>query len=545
MRTRVILCLAALLATLTGCTKISTSTGLSPNGAHSWTQPGVLRISDISDPSSLNPMLTGADIAYELSGYVLEYFVRLDDKGDLVPVLITQVPTLANGGVSKDGLTVTYHLRRGVMWSDGQPFGAQDVIETWKQVMNPDNPVVVREGYDDVKSIDAPDHSTVVVHLIRPYAPFPTRFFAGIQEGPIAPLPAHLIAGAKDLVRSPLNNKPVGTGPFMLESWEKNGQMIFVANMHYWGGEPKIKKIIFQARTDNTEIVSFRTHELDADIDATTNDLPSYRQLPDMNVVVSPSLRLSVLSMFTQSGPLSDVRLRRAIAYSVDRAELLQRIAHGAGYVADEFLPTWSWGFTKDVPHYDRDLAKAGALLDEAGWKMGQDGYRYKDGQRLTLLFVAVAGSDSSKHFAELTQQDLRAVGIDVTIKNYPYGVIFDVSGPIRQGKFNLTSYSYSVNYDPAALKDDGCDQFSPAGSNDSRLCDPEVDRAERRALLISDRAERKKLYADIERRRVDDLAVLPLWFRDRVGVLNADLHGYKPSRSIMANWNMTEWSIP
>lgn len=545
MKMRACVFLAIAFAGLAGCTKVSTSTGLGPSGAHAWTQPGVLRISDISDPSTLDPMLTGADIAYQLSGYVLEYFVRLDDKGDLVPVLITQVPTLENGGISKDGLTVTYHLRHGVTWSDGQPFGAQDVIETWKQVMNPDNPVEIREGYDVVGSIDAPDRYTVVVHLKRPYAPFPTRFFAGIQEGPVAPLPAHIIAGAKDLVRSPLNNKPVGTGPFMLQSWEKNGQMIFVANIHYWGGAPKIKKIIFQARTDNTQIVNFQTHELDADIDATTNDLPSYRQLKDMNVLVTPSLRLSVLSMFTQSGPLHDVRLRQAIAYSLDRAELLQRISHGAGYIAAEFLPNWSWAFTNDVPRYDHDLTRAKALLDEAGWKMGQDGFRYKDGQRLTLLFLSIAGSDSSKHFAELTQQYLRAAGIDITIKNYPYGEIFDVSGPIRQGKFNLVSYSYSVNYDPAALKDDGCDQFTPAGSNDARLCDPEVDRQERRALIISARAERKTIYADIERRRMEDIAVFPLWFRDRVGVLSVDVHGYKPSRSIMANWNMTEWSVP
>src|SRR5215467_10223277 len=112
MRCHPMLAAAAAAVVLAACSKISSSTG--PHAARSHAEPGVLRISDISDPSTLNPMLTGADVAYQLASYSLEYLVQLDDKGDVVPVLCERVPSVENGDISKDGLSITYHLRRGV-----------------------------------------------------------------------------------------------------------------------------------------------------------------------------------------------------------------------------------------------------------------------------------------------------------------------------------------------------------------------------------------------------------------------------------------------
>ncbi|HLW38340.1 MAG TPA: hypothetical protein VKR99_07935, partial [Candidatus Eremiobacteraceae bacterium] len=142
-------------------------------------------------------------------------------------------------------------------------------------------------------------------------------------------------------------------------------------------------------------------------------------------------------------------------------------------------------------------------------------------------------------------QQNLKAVGADAVIKVYPYGLIFDISGPIRTGNFDLTTYSYSVNYDPASLDDDGCDQLAPKGGNEDRYCDPVVDKLEREALAINDRARRKPLYEQIEQRRMAAVPSLPICFIDRVGAANDDLHGYTPSRGIIPQWNSWQWSLP
>ncbi|HME82233.1 MAG TPA: peptide ABC transporter substrate-binding protein [Candidatus Eremiobacteraceae bacterium] len=535
--------LACALLALAACTKISSSSGPQTVGR---TDAGVLRISDISDPSTLDPMLTGADVAYQLASYSLEYLVQLDGNGELTPVLCERVPTIENGDISKDGLTITYHLRKGVTWQDGVAFTSADVAATWKQVMNPANPVIIRTGYEVIERIDTPDRWTAVLHLKQPYAPLTTRFLAGIQEGPIPVLPAHIIAGEKDLVHSPLNNKPVGTGPFIVQSWEHNGRLVYIANPHYWRGTPKLREIIFQAQpSQSTEIIGFRTGELDADFDTGPADLPSYELLDKMRISRSPSLRLAVVVMNAAVGhPLADKRLRHAIAYAINRHETLHKIIHDVGVMADEFLPAWSWAYTPDVPRYDYDPRESDALLDAAGWKPGPDGIREKDGQRLTVVIIGSIGSDSTKRFNTVLQSYLRAVGIEAIIKDYPYGIVFDYDGPIRQGRYDIASYTYSVNYDPSALQDDGCDQFAPAGANESRLCDPQVDRLERQALAIYDRSKRRPMYAQIERLRMDDLGTFPLYYRDRVGVVTDDLDGYVPSRGIMPNWNAWQWSL-
>jgi len=542
MRGFAVLMAALLCVGAAGCSKISSSTG---SQAVRRGEPGVLRVSDLSEPSTLNPMITGADIAYSLASYSLEYLVRMDDGGNLIAVLCTRIPSLENGDISKDGLRVTYHLRKGVRWHDGAPFTADDVVATWKQVMNPLNPVAIREGYDVIKRIDEPDPWTAVLHLKHPYAPLPTRFLAGIQEGPVAVLPAHVINGLTDLVHSSINSKPIGTGPFIVQSWERGGALVYVANPHYWGGPPKVRKIVFRGQpSQQTEYIGFQTREIDADFDTGPADLPLYRTLRGMHVVQSPTLRLLVMVMFAQSGPLRDKAVRHALAYAIDRQGIIDKIFHGVGYVADEFLPRWSWAYTPDVPRYEYDPAKAAGLLDAAGWKIGADGVREKNGQRLSLVLIGITGSDAGRALNIVLQQDFKALNIEATIKNYQYGLVFDVSGPIRQGRYNIATYTYSVNFDPASLQDDGCDQFTPAGANESRLCDPQVDRLEREALVINDRAARKAIYAKIERLRMDDLAMFPIAFRDRIGVVTDDLAGYTPSRSIIPHWNAWTWSL-
>jgi peptide/nickel transport system substrate-binding protein len=506
----------------------------------------VLRISDISDPSTLNPMLSGADVAYQLSAYTLEYLVQLDDAGHLMPVLCTRVPTAANGDVSADGLTVTYHLRQGVTWSDGAPFTAQDIIASWRQVMNPLNNVQIREGYDTVERIDAPDPYTAVVHLRHPYAPLPTRFFAAIQEGPIAVMPAHIIAGRRDLNQSSFNSRPIGTGPFVVTSWERNGRMIFMANPHYWRGRPKLREIIFQAQPSTaTEYVGFQTHEIDADFDAGPGRLPEYKALTGMRVQQSRSLRLSVGVMNAQKFPLNDVHVRHAVAYAIDRAMIMRNIYHNAGTLADELLPSWSWAYTPDVPRYPFDPGRASAELQADGWSLGPGGIRQRGGQPLSIVIVGIAGDLAGGKLDTMVQSFLRDVGFAATIKDYPYGLVFDNDGPIRTGNYNLTFYAFSVNYDPAALDDDGCDQFAPNGGNDARYCDPQVDQMERQALAITDINKRKALYQEIQRRRMASLAVLPVFFRDRIGVMNASLQNYTASTGIIPQWNAWQWSMP
>jgi peptide/nickel transport system substrate-binding protein len=150
------------IAALAGCTHVA---GAPAGARHAWTVPHVLRLADVADPDSLDPLLSTMDLSYDLSSLVFSYLVIARRDGSAAGDLATTVPSLANGGVSPDGRTYTYHLRKGVRWHDGFPLTSRDVAFSWQAIMNPRNNVLHREGYEEVRSIDTPDLGTVVVHL--------------------------------------------------------------------------------------------------------------------------------------------------------------------------------------------------------------------------------------------------------------------------------------------------------------------------------------------------------------------------------------------
>src|SRR5579885_494079 len=159
----------ALAIALSACTRVAT-TQSGPNGEgatgagqrHPWTRPGILRLASLTEPDTLNPALSTSQVTVDISMFWAGYLFNYDDRNELVPELATEVPTLANGGISKDGLTITYHLRKGVQWHDGAPFSADDVVFSWQLLMNPNNNVQTRTGYDQIRAIDTPDRWTAV-----------------------------------------------------------------------------------------------------------------------------------------------------------------------------------------------------------------------------------------------------------------------------------------------------------------------------------------------------------------------------------------------
>src|SRR5947209_16640581 len=167
-----------------------------------------------------------------LASLAFDELVTLDDKQHEVPDLAAEVPTLQNGGIAKDGKTVTYHLRSNVKWQDGAPFSSADVKFTWQLVMNPRNNVESRRGYDAVATVDTPDVNTVVFHLKHPFAPFVDTVF-GESDTAYRILPKHLLATYPDINQIPFNSQPVGTGPFRVVKWIRGDRIEDVANANY------------------------------------------------------------------------------------------------------------------------------------------------------------------------------------------------------------------------------------------------------------------------------------------------------------------------
>ena len=204
---------ALLLFALAACTRVD-STGAGAAGArHPWTIPGTLRVVSGNVPRTLNPILATQTVEAALARLTTDVLVSADPHGNLVPRLAREVPTTANGGISRDGLTITYHLRPGVRWHDGAPFTSRDVAFSYDAIVNPRNDVISRHGYDEVARVDTPDPLTVVFHLKERFAPFVAVVF-GESDSTYGILPAHLLARYRSLNDVPYNSAPVGTGPF-------------------------------------------------------------------------------------------------------------------------------------------------------------------------------------------------------------------------------------------------------------------------------------------------------------------------------------------
>jgi len=505
--------------------------------------PGVLRLGDVADPDSLNPLLSTMDLSYDLSSLAFSYLIVADARGRLVGDLVTSVPSVANGGISRDGRTYEYHLRHGVLWHDGARLTAHDVVFTWRAIMNANNNVLHREGYQEVERIEAPDDATLVVHLRRRYPPFVTQFFTTLQEGAKPVLPAHLLADLRELNDAPYNALPVGSGPFRFAQWDRGQRIVLVANDRYFRGPPRLKRIEFRVAPDvNTLMTLLRTHEIDMPVGASPLMYVAFRTEPGFRATLSPWNSQQILALNNSRPILRFVDVRRAIARAIDYDALIEKVWYGTARRARDIVPPTALGYLAQPP-YPYDPQAAGAILTHAGWLPSPDGTRVKSGQRLELVMV-IAASGASQEVGVQLQSMLRRVGIALTLKAYPYHGIFAYDGPIVRSNYDLALFANTLSYDPDNTARLGCDEFAPKGENEVRYCDPTVDALERAGLETDDPAKRAAIYRAVAARVRDTVPFVPLLMQDRVTVTNSDLHGYDPAPVAAPWWNARAWSM-
>ena len=533
---------------LVACTNVSQSTNAGGNGGRPASQPGVLRYADIQEPDSLNPLVSTQATTIDLAYFVFQFFYNVDDHDQLVPEVATQIPTLQNGGISPDGMTLTYHLRPGLKWQDGAPLTAADIIFTYHAIMNPKNNIQVTTGYDHIGSVTAPDPLTVVVHMKKFFAPI-VAYFMCIQ-GNYAIMPAHLLSKYPDVNHIAYNNRPIGSGPFKVTEWVHGDHIALEANPLYWRGAPKLKKIVFKIVSDNNTIVTqLKTGEVDAWFRADPSLYPTYSKIPGVTVTLSPQNLFGHIDFnLKEAGtPWQDVRVRQAIEYAMDRKKIVHDATHDVWETSDSDQAKFNWAYDPNVPHIGFDPAKAKQLLAQAGWTPGPDGVLTKNGQRFEIQFAYIAGNVIGAAIGNIIQQELRAVGIDLTQKTYPAPLFFGAQqngGILNSYKYNLAYFGWVSGVDPDDSSLYGCDQFPPAGQTSLHWCDPKLDAAEKDALSTFDIARRKADYAIIQTELATQVPTIILFAERRADVHTVNFKGYKASPATSAYWNSWEWSM-
>jgi peptide/nickel transport system substrate-binding protein len=540
-------CAAALL--LAACTKVTTVTAQSAatgEARHPWTQAGVLRIGIMLTPNQLNPILTENTTESMLAALTFDLLVEADEKGNPVPRLATEVPSLENGGISQDGLTITYHLRQDVKWHDGVPFTSADVKYSQEQLMNPKNNIISRTGYELVRSVDTPDPATVVFHLKEKFVPFVNTVFAE-SDNPFRIIPKHLLAKYSDLNQVSFNSAPVGTGPFKFVSWRRGDRIEYEANDAYFMGKPHLRRIVARIIPDeNTLVTALRTHEIDWLFEATPNTYKELKTMTDVkNILVDNNQYYGMIYNLKQP-LLADVRVRKAIAYALDKTALVNNNTFGSASVATEDLPSYMWAYEPDVTRYERDPEKAKALLAEAGWKAGADGILTKGGKRLSLVMTYNQGSATSKGVSVQIQAALHAIGVEVEPKAYLGSLLFasyGAGGILQTGKFDLDLSGWIAGVDPDDSSQYLCKFIPPAGNNYTRECSKEMDAAQNEALGTFDQAKRKAAYSKIQKILADDMPQNFFWWPRQIQSINPDFKGFSPN-PVTESWNAYLWDI-
>jgi peptide/nickel transport system substrate-binding protein len=503
-----------------------------------------LRIGFPYEFKSLNTLANDGFLGATLNALVYDYLLRTGPDGRLVPDLASAVPTRANGGISPDGRTLTYHLRSGVRWQDGEPLTASDVAFTFRAIMNPNNRVGSRDPYSRLLSVRALDTTTVAVRLRAPDAALAGMFFT--DDSNCAILPEHLLGREPELNDVPFDAKPVGTGPYRVVSWDRGSMLRLAANPAYFGGKPAIGTLELHFVPDSTVVLAqLQTGELDAVLAGDMALVQQYARLPAHIVSNVPYVGATFAAFNLERPLVGDVRVRRAIASAIDREALAQKVYHGAARAGDASRGIFSYDDDPNAPWPRFDPHAAAAELEAAGWHLAPDGFRHRAGATLALQTIFSNASTADRIKAVLVQRELASVGVQANLQAIgltQFWLHAADGGQLALGKFDLALSGYSSDVDPDVSWLLACRERAPRGFNESRYCNPQVDAALARASRALDPAGRRAALWRVQELVATDVPFLPLLQYREIDVMPRDLRGFTPNGTLpfdsVAHWS-------
>ncbi len=520
------------------------------------------------EPDVLNPFIATQYAADEVSKMVVEGLVDVDPDGNFYPVLAEDVPSIANGMVSEDGLNVTYHLKKGVVWADGEPFTCDDVKYTWEIVTTPDSGAVNTAGYDKIESVTCPDPETVQVTFKQFYAPYLTLFESV--------LPKHAVGDSTDMTTWDYNTTGLlGTGPFVLKEWESGDHITLVKNEKYrdYPDKPKVDQIIVRiipSREVGKALIT--SGEIDVLWDLSEADVPEFEDNPDIVVNIRPGpgserllLNLADPTLDATDDPinhphpiLGDLKVRQAIQYGIDKQLIVDELLYGATTVGTSEL---SIGWAKcDIAPSEYNPDKAKALLDEAGFTDEDgDGVREchgclyaEEGTPLRLKIQTTSGNQLREESEQLLVEMMKDIGIEFYIENVPSSELFGswASGAFRKhGNFDILMYTTSDRIDPQShmygyfhKNSIPTEANNGKGFNYVRWINERASDALDKAGATPDMDERKAQYQIACEEIASDIPHLYLYDRSEIHLTRANIVGFKVNPWGRQTWNVEEW---
>lgn len=514
----------------------------------------------VQEPGVLNYLFASQSGAELTRALVQEPMFMISETGEYEPWLADAIPTLDNGGISEDGKTVTFTIKEGVTWSDGEDFTAEDLAFTVAAVQDPASLIVAEPEYGAIESTKVVDPQTLEVSFVNPTPSFLNLFQVT--------LPAHKFDSPAIEESDPQVRLPLGTGPFVLEEWKSGDSITLDRNDDYWvdPGLPKLDGVTVKITPDReSTMTAFAGGEYDSVFFFTGADFENLTQQEADGAPITTSISQEPWFVewlwlnHSESGDigsphpvLGDPAIREAIDRGIDRQAIVDEVLGGFGSLTGSFLYSGVGSVTSEPATFDP--AEALEVLDAAGWVPGADGVREKDGVRASVKFQTIAGDHVRELYQQLIQQNLADIGIEVKIENVPSNRLFDSrdqGGLLASGDFDMAMSRDGYAPDPttwisqfttASIPSDD----NPSGISASWWSNAEFDRLAQEASSEMDPEKRDAVLSEINSLFIGDRVAIPLyagingmaWNSRLTGVDTDSWYGAWTSKSV-ANWEV------
>jgi peptide/nickel transport system substrate-binding protein len=522
-------------------------------------------------PTILNAHLAVGVKDADASRVVYEPLAAFNREGEFVPILAAAIPSLDNGGLSRDGTVVTWHLKQGVVWHDGHPFTADDVIFTWEYAADPATAAVSSGSYQKIKRIDKLNEHAVKVVFNAPSPFWYDAFFGG--RGHI--LPRHLMAPyqGQNSRHAPYNLKPVGTGPYKIVEFKVGDVVRYAINPHYHvANRPFFDAVEIKGGGDAASAARavIQTGEFDFawNLQVEKDVLERIaRQGSRGRVHIFPGagvehLQLNRTDPWTEVDGersslkvphpfLTDPLVRQACNVLVDRLTVAEQLYGPSGQATANFIDS-PRPFQSPHTRWQFDLEKAAHLLDQAGWKRGTDGIRVKDGQRLKMLYQTSVNPVRQKTQA-IVKKGFEQVGIEVELKAVNAGIFFssDPGNHDSASHFHADLQMYTVT--PGAPDPQThLRQFVSwevaskannwSGHNVVRWVNAEYDRLWKQAEHELDPVQRATLFIRMNDLLIENVVIIPIVRRHEVVAVSHALQGMELTTWDSCLWDLAYW---
>jgi peptide/nickel transport system substrate-binding protein len=490
----------------------------------------------LGDATSLNPVVATDGQSYIAEWPIYDSLVELDDKLGVKPLLAE------SWEVSRDGLTYTFKLKKGVKWHDGKAFTARDVAFTFYSVLDP-KVTTPHRGYFDAlvgfpeltnkenpkkpeelaqKPIEVLDDHTVRFRLRYPYG----AFLAVLVNPRAGIVPEHILKG-QDLNTAEFNRKPIGTGPFKFVEWKRGERIVLEANPDYHGGRPALDRLIYRVIPDNVVLLQeLRAGGVDFIERPPLTEVGKLKQTAGLKVLTADNTSYTYLGFRQDLAPFDDIRVRRALYHAIDVPAIVREVLQGYGAIANGQFPPGSWAYDPSVKPYAYDPNRAKALLAEAGWKPGPDGILVKDGKRLAFSLRHDQADQTVKDTTIIIQEFLKKVGVEATVEPLDWPTFVK---KLFASEFEGIVVGWTNFHDPDPFAWSIWHSSQWKARNFAHYKSPRADAALEAARQARDQGERKKHYAEFSKILMEDAPYVFLYFPQQVYVTRQSYDGFVP----------------